>query len=415
MMDRLMTTTRKQPDRLRVAFLTPEHVVNHPRGGGLASYLTRICRALIELGHEPEVITTGNENKVCQYEGVRVEQVTPANNTLLSVLGSHWRSRLKLSATLTQLKNALGMAQALERRHHAAPFDLVQSSDFGLAGYYVKQLKYRNHAVRCSWSRRLYQQYSPFEPQLDDRLLARLERNQIRRCRIAYAPSRFIADHLSREFGIDVKVIRPPLFMPESKSPDQNHRPDTLPTRYMIHFGQLSPLKGTDVLAEALAIVWQRQPDFTMIWAGTEPVKGWFSRLANHWSLRINQLTWLGPVSRKRLNTLLRFAEAAVLPSRCDNLPNTVIESLALNIPVVGSDGASIDELVDHGITGRLVAIGDAEALADTLIDLWRNPMKLNPDAVEQSAALREMEPAYAAAGLAELAWYGQEAIRLAA
>jgi len=50
---------------------------------------------------------------------------------------------------------------------------------------------------------------------------------------------------------------------------------------------------------------------------------------------------------------------------------HTVIESLAFGVPVWGSHGASIDELVNEGRTGHLVAIGDVEGLADVLIKMW--------------------------------------------
>jgi glycosyltransferase involved in cell wall biosynthesis len=55
-----------------------------------------------------------------------------------------------------------------------------------------------------------------------------------------------------------------------------------------------------------------------------------------------------------------------------DNLPNTAIESLALGVPVVGTAGASIDELVVHGESGLLVPPADAAALADAMVEVWR-------------------------------------------
>ena len=65
-------------------------------------------------------------------------------------------------------------------------------------------------------------------------------------------------------------------------------------------------------------------------------------------------------------------AEAAVLPSRFDNLPNSVIECLSLGVPVIGTDGASIDELVTSGRDGELVPIGDRAALAAAIVARWR-------------------------------------------
>jgi glycosyltransferase involved in cell wall biosynthesis len=54
-----------------------------------------------------------------------------------------------------------------------------------------------------------------------------------------------------------------------------------------------------------------------------------------------------------------------------DNLPNTAIESLTRGVPVIGSAGASIDELVIDGIDGLLVPIGDTDTLAKSMAATW--------------------------------------------
>jgi glycosyltransferase involved in cell wall biosynthesis len=63
-----------------------------------------------------------------------------------------------------------------------------------------------------------------------------------------------------------------------------------------------------------------------------------------------------------------------VLPSLIDNLPNACLEAMALGKPVVGTRGASFEEMIRDGETGFLVPAGDAEALADTLCAAWREP-----------------------------------------
>jgi glycosyltransferase involved in cell wall biosynthesis len=43
-------------------------------------------------------------------------------------------------------------------------------------------------------------------------------------------------------------------------------------------------------------------------------------------------------------------------------------------VPVVATEVSGVPELVEDGVTGRLVAPGDAVALADALADLRRDP-----------------------------------------
>jgi glycosyltransferase involved in cell wall biosynthesis len=78
-------------------------------------------------------------------------------------------------------------------------------------------------------------------------------------------------------------------------------------------------------------------------------------------------------IPKPQVYAVLRRADVAMIPSRVDNLPNTVIESLLLHIPVIGSRGASIDELIEPGKTGERVPIGQPAALADAPVRAWRS------------------------------------------
>lgn len=55
-------------------------------------------------------------------------------------------------------------------------------------------------------------------------------------------------------------------------------------------------------------------------------------------------------------------------PSRWENFPNVLLESMALGAPVVASDAGGMAEIIQHGHSGLLFASGDAEALADAMM-----------------------------------------------
>lgn len=73
-------------------------------------------------------------------------------------------------------------------------------------------------------------------------------------------------------------------------------------------------------------------------------------------------------------------ADAFVIPSRQDNLPNTGVEALACGTPLVAFDQGGLPDLVDHGRNGWLARAFDADDLAAGLG--W----VLNP---ERAATLR--------------------------
>lgn len=69
--------------------------------------------------------------------------------------------------------------------------------------------------------------------------------------------------------------------------------------------------------------------------------------------------------STERLVQLYNAADAFVLPSLQDNLPNTVVESLACGTPVVGFRNCGVPEMVVHGKTGYLAEPKNSLSLAN--------------------------------------------------
>jgi len=67
------------------------------------------------------------------------------------------------------------------------------------------------------------------------------------------------------------------------------------------------------------------------------------------------------------LSVLYSFADLFVIPSRQDNLPNTVLESMACGTPVVGFNVGGIPDMVRSGETGWLAEVGSVRALRQAL------------------------------------------------
>jgi glycosyltransferase involved in cell wall biosynthesis len=70
----------------------------------------------------------------------------------------------------------------------------------------------------------------------------------------------------------------------------------------------------------------------------------------------------------------MRRARLVVLPSLVDNLPNVLLEAMMFGRPVIATQGASFDELIEDGYSGFLVPPGDPLALAAKIVDAWNRP-----------------------------------------
>jgi glycosyltransferase involved in cell wall biosynthesis len=69
---------------------------------------------------------------------------------------------------------------------------------------------------------------------------------------------------------------------------------------------------------------------------------------------------------RRDVSALIRASLTTVLPSEAEGLPRTVMESLALEVPVIGTDIRGTRELLEDGC-GILVPVRDVQALSEAM------------------------------------------------
>ncbi len=76
---------------------------------------------------------------------------------------------------------------------------------------------------------------------------------------------------------------------------------------------------------------------------------------------------YLGMLSRAQLMQTYREADVFVLPTWCEGRAHAVLEALAAGLPVITTAASGCGDLVHDGLNGRLVASGDAAALAQAM------------------------------------------------
>ncbi len=102
------------------------------------------------------------------------------------------------------------------------------------------------------------------------------------------------------------------------------------------------------------------------------------------------EAAWL-PGSREDVAELMREMDIFVLGSRREGISNTILEAMATGLPVIATRTGGNSELVEHGVTGRLVPTEDALALANTLKDYVRErEMRYSHGRAGRERAVRE-------------------------
>jgi len=141
------------------------------------------------------------------------------------------------------------------------------------------------------------------------------------------------------------------------------------PKAPILYFGRLSREKGVADLLRAMKQV----PHVHLQIAGDGPLRSELETLAR--DLSLTNVTFLGHVNPKDLDSLISGARFTVLPSHAyETLGKTILESYACGRPIVASDLGSRREIVNQGETGLLYPAGDVEQLAKAISFLADRP-----------------------------------------
>ncbi len=71
---------------------------------------------------------------------------------------------------------------------------------------------------------------------------------------------------------------------------------------------------------------------------------------------------------------LLKESHALVLPSYSEGIPRVVMEAFAAGVPVIGTSIPGIRQLVEEGLTGLMVPVGDPNSLTQAIRKLCERP-----------------------------------------
>ena len=150
--------------------------------------------------------------------------------------------------------------------------------------------------------------------------------------------------------------------------------------RTVLAVGRLVPQKGFEHLIEAAALLERDEPLERLVIAGAGPLRAELAERAESLGLA-ERVTLTGPVEPDRVRELMESADLFAMPSvvapdgNRDAVPVVVLEALALELPVVASDEVGLPEVV-RPEWGRLVAPGDAAALAAAIVELLALPLE---------------------------------------
>ena len=147
--------------------------------------------------------------------------------------------------------------------------------------------------------------------------------------------------------------------------------PELEPDRFnLLIVGRLDPVKGHQLAIEALASNKIPQ-DVHLHILGEGPCQHELVAFADACGVA-NRVHLLG--YRRNIYDYMSNCNGLLMPSLHEGLPYTLLEGMALGIPVIASRVGGLAEVIQNGITGILVSRGSVPELAEAISHFRQDP-----------------------------------------
>jgi glycosyltransferase involved in cell wall biosynthesis len=370
---------------LRIALLGYR---SQPHAGGQGVYLRYLSKALADAGHSVDVISGPPYPHLdSRVRLIELPSLDLFENGLLSLRPRHLTSLTNIIEWTSKLTGGFAEPYTFGRRvvkylrEHGDDYDLVhdnQSLSYGMLQIQdmglplvttlhhpiTSDLRIALAAARNPWERLLIRRWHAF---------LRMQTRVVRKLRNVVTVSDRSRQDIARDFGlqpagislvyngIDTEVFRP------LESLERN------PLRLMATCSADAPLKGLRYLLKAHARLLREFPGLELLLVGKPRPGGQTEKLIRRLGIA-DHIRFVSNISTEQMVRYYAQASVAVVPSIYEGFGLPAGEAMACGVPVVSTDGGALPEVV--GDAGVIVPAKDAEALAEAIADLLRNPQR---------------------------------------
>ncbi len=349
----------------------------HGVRGGMERQTDTLARALAARGHSVTIVTTAHPKGVRREIDGNIETLYVPNTTWRRYQAGWWRESYKLlrerdatqpyNVILSHSAGGLGYLAEARRELSLPSVVILHGSSQGeitTAWRGARSLRGVYRLARLGWRLpRLFTLWWRAAPSVSHW--------------IAVSPS--VAKENRREMGFPVDRVT---FVPNGVDVDR-FRPDEAAgkaTRERLGISPSAPVlaiatrleaeKGVQVAIDALHRAQEHIAAVRLLIAGHGSHTDALERQVRRLGLS-NRVTFLGLVSHTDLPGILAAADGFIMPSLChEAFPLSIVEAMAVGLPVAASRVGGVSAAVTHGVTGYLFPPGDSRALANALITL---------------------------------------------
>jgi glycosyltransferase involved in cell wall biosynthesis len=341
---------------MHIAFLTSEYPPLHH--GGIGTSIRNLGRALVTSGHQVTVVGWG-ESAEFEDNGVKVRFLGDSSFPKMG-----W------------LINRRAAQKELNRLVREQRVDIVEAQDWcGLsAGIRLDcPLTIRCHGSATYFAHLLHEKVRPSVRWAESLALKQADS--------VTAVSRFTAESTRQLFGLD----QPVGVIPNGVDTSYFHPgiPEEVAANSILYLGTVVRKKGVLDLCQAFSRVAGERANARLYLIGRD-VPDQRTGSPSTWELCRNALSpeaakrveYIGVQPHEKVLTLIRRAALCVFPSYAEAFPIAWLEAMACAKPIIAYDIGWASEIVETGVNGILIKLGDVEALAQSMISLLENPVE---------------------------------------
>ena len=162
-------------------------------------------------------------------------------------------------------------------------------------------------------------------------------------------------------------ILPNPLDLSRIPKPYTRERQKTV-----VSAGRLEPQKNFKLLIKAFSLFYKNHTEYNLVIYGDGSLR---KELEEYAASILPQGAFSFPGNVTDLDEKINKCSAFTLSSDYEGIPNVLIEALAMGVPSVSTDCApgGAAELIENGVNGFIVPVGDAQALADKISEVIDN------------------------------------------
>lgn len=363
---------------------------NNPYSGGQGIYIHYLSKALVEAGHQVDVISgqpypdLDPQVKLIKLPGLNLFET---KNHVTALRPRHLLSYTDFFEWFSMLTGGFSEPYTFGRRlvkyfkTHQIDYDIIhdnQSLCYGLlklkkmglpilATIHHPITSDRDIALKSAknWKLRLLvRRWHSF---------LRMQKKVVQQLDHLVTVSKTSQQDIAKAFDVNPKKINVVYNGIDTNIFQPGQYDQKVPLSIITTASADAPLKGLEYLIKAIALTKISYPDVKLLVIGKPGKDSNTTTTISELNLA-DTVTFISGISTEQLVKHYEEATIAVVPSLYEGFGFPAGEAMACGTPLISTDGGALPEIV--GNAGIVVPSGDSKALSEAIIDLLGNPDK---------------------------------------